>query len=76
MDSRVRDALKVMKDFVAHGARRLVELFKWRWSVERLFSHGKEWLMLDDLRVRGLEKVFIYVILAFTAKLAVALATV
>jgi len=34
-DSRVRDALKVGKDFVARGARRLAELFNKRWSVER-----------------------------------------
>jgi hypothetical protein len=53
-----------------------VELFRKRWSVERLFSRAKEWLMLDGLRVRGLEQVFIHVALAFTAILSVALTTV
>jgi len=75
-DSRVRDALQVGKDFVTHGARRLVDLFRKRWSVERLFSRAKEWLLLDGLRVRGLEQVFIHVALAFTAMLVVALAAV
>jgi len=75
-DSKVRDALKVGRDFVVHGARRLVGLFNRRWSVERLFSRAKEWLMLDGLRVRGLEQVSIHVALAFTAMLAVALAAV
>jgi len=75
-DSRVRDVLHVGKDFIVHGARRLVELFRKRWSVERLFSRAKEWLMLDGLRVRVLKQVFIHVALAFTAMLAVALAAV
>jgi hypothetical protein len=75
-DSRFRDALQVGKDFVTHGARRLVDLFRKRWSVERLFSRAKEWLLLDGLRVRGLEQVFIHVALAFTAMLVVALAAV
>jgi transposase len=75
-DSRVRDALKVGKDFVVRGARRLVDLFSKRWSVERLFSRAKEWLMLDGLRVRGLEQVFIHACLCFTAMLAVGLAAV
>ena len=55
-DSRVKEALRVGKDFVVRGARRLAELFNKRWSVERLFSRAKEWLMLDGLRVRGLEQ--------------------
>ena len=75
-DSRVKEALRVGKDFVVHGARKLVELFKGRWSVERLFSRAKEWLMLDDLKFRGLEQASIHVCLSFTAMLAVALAAV
>ena len=75
-DSRVKDALRVGRDFVTRGARRLVELFKGRWSVERLFSRAKEWLMLDDLKFRGLEQAFIHVCLSFIAMLAVALAAV
>jgi len=54
-DSRVKDALRVGKDFVTRGTRRLVELFKGRWSVERLFGRAKEWLLLGCLRLRGLE---------------------
>jgi len=72
-DSRVRDALRVGKDFVVRGANRLVELFKRRMSVERLFSRAKEWLMLGSLRVRGLEQVCIHASLSLTAMLAVAL---
>ena len=75
-DSRVKDALKVGRDFVARGARRLVELFRGRWSVERLFSRAKEWLLLGCLRLRGLEQVAIHAALSFTAMLAVALAAV
>ena len=45
-DSKVKDTLKVGKDLVTRGARRLVELFKRRWSVERLFARAKEWLLL------------------------------
>jgi transposase len=71
-DSRVRDALRVGRDFVARGARRLVELFKGRWSVERLFSRAKEWLLLGCLRLRGLEQVSIHACLCFTSMLAVA----
>ena len=41
-DSRVKGALRVGRDFVTRGARRLVELFKGRWSVERLFGRAKE----------------------------------
>ena len=75
-DSRVREALRVGKDFVVRGAKRLVELFRKRWSIERLFSRAKEWLMLGGLRVRGLEQVSIHTTLSFTAMLAVALTAV
>jgi transposase len=75
-DSRLRDTLRVGKDFVVRGARRLVELFRGRWSVERLFSHAKEWLMLGSLRLRGLEQVGIHTCLCFTAMLVVALAAI
>ena len=75
-ESRVKNALRVGRDFVTRGARRLVELFKGRWSVERLFSRAKEWLLLGCLKLRGLEQVFIHACLCFTAMLAVALAAV
>ena len=75
-DSRVKEALRVGKDFVVRGARRLVELFKRRMSVERLFSRAKEWLMLGSLRVRGLEQVYIHAALSLTAMLAVALTAI
>ena len=75
-DSRLRDALRVGKDFVVRGARRLVELFRKRWSVERLLGKAKEWLMLGSLRLRGLEQASIHADLAFTAMLSVALAAV
>ena len=75
-DSKVKDALKVGRDFVTRGARRLVELFKGRWSVERRFSRAKEWLLLGCLKLRGLEQVAIHACLSFTAMLAVALAAV
>ena len=75
-DSKVKDALKVGRDFVTRGARRLVDLFKGRWSVERLFSRAKEWLLLGCLKLRGLEQVAIHACLSFTAMLAVALAAV
>lgn len=75
-DSRVKEALRVGKDFVSRGARRLVELFRKRWSVERLFSRAKEWLMLGSLRVRGLEQVAIHAALSLTAMLAVALTAI
>jgi len=71
-DSRVKDALKVGKDFVTRGAQRLVALFRGRWSVERLFGRAKEWLLLGCLRLRGLEQVTIHACLSFTAMLAVA----
>jgi transposase len=75
-DSRVKEALRVGKDFVVRGAHRLVELFKRRMSVERLFSRAKEWLLLGSLRVRGVEQVVIHAALSLTAMLAVALTAV
>jgi hypothetical protein len=75
-DSRVKDALRVGRDFVATGMKRLVRLFKKRWSVERLFGRAKEWLLLDGLRVRGLGQVTIHVALSLVSMLAVALAAV
>jgi hypothetical protein len=57
-DSRVKEALRVGRDFVAQGARSLVELFRRRWSIERLFGRAKEWLLLDGLRVRLLQSLF------------------
>ena len=75
-DSKVKDALKVGRDFVTRGAQRLVELFRSRWSVERLFGRAKEWLLLGCLKLRGLEQVAIHTCLCFTAMLAVAHAAV
>jgi transposase len=75
-DSRVRVALRVGRDFVARGVRRLVGLFRKRWSIERLFGRAKEWLLLDGLRVRGLAQVSIHVALSLAAMLAVACAAV
>jgi len=75
-DSRLRDAFMVGYDFVAKGARRIVELFQKRWSIERLFGRAKEWLLLDGLRVRGLAQVRIHVSLSLISMLAVALSAV
>ena len=74
--SRVKNGLKVGKDFIARGVKRLVKLFRKRVSVERMFGRAKEWLLLDHLRVRGLEQAFIHVCLSFSAMLAVALTAV
>jgi hypothetical protein len=74
--SRIKNGLKVGRDFVVHGAKRLVNLFRKRVSVERLFGRAKEWLLLDHLRVRGLEQAFIHACLSFSAMLVVALAAV
>ena len=41
-DSRVKEALRVGRNFVAHGLKRLVGLFRKRWSIERLFGRAKE----------------------------------
>jgi len=61
--------LKVGRDFVVHGVKRLVNLFRKRVSIERVFSRAKEWLLLDHLRVRGLEQAFIHACLSFSAML-------
>jgi len=74
--SKIKNALKVGRDFVVHGVKRLVNLFKKRVSIERVFSRAKEWLLLDHLRVRGLEQAFIHACLTFSAMLAVALTAV
>jgi hypothetical protein len=74
--SRIKRALKVGKDFVVHGVKRLVKLFRKRVSVERVFSRAKEWLLLDHLRVKGLEQAFIHACLSFSAMLVVALTAV
>ena len=74
--SKIKNGLKVGRDLVVHGAKRLVNLFRKRVSVERLFGRAKEWLLLDHLRVRGLEQAFIHACLSFSAMLVVALAAV
>jgi transposase len=71
--SRIRKVLRVGHDFVVRGVKRLVNLFRKRVCIERVFSRAKEWLLLDHLRVRGLEQVFIHVCLSFSAMLIVAL---
>jgi len=75
-DSIVKEALRVGRDFVTRGAKRVVELFRKRWSIERLFGRAKEWLLLDSLRVRGLTQVAIHVSLSLISMLAVALSAV
>jgi len=70
--SRIKSGLKVGRDFVVHGTKRLVNLFRKRVSIERVFGRAKEWLLLDHLRVRGLEQAFIHVCLSFSAMLIVA----
>ena len=75
-DSRVRKALKVGRDFVAKGSRRVVRLFRKRWGIERLFGRAKNWLMLDRLRVRGLAMVVIHVSLSLISMLAIAVTAV
>jgi len=74
--SRIRDAFRVGKDFIVRGVKRLVRLFQKRVSIERVFSRAKEWLLLDHLRVRGLEQAFIHACLCFSAMLVVALTAV
>jgi len=71
--SRIKHALKVGRDFVVHGVKRLVRLFRKRVCIERVFGRAKEWLLLDHLRVRGLEQAFIHACLSFSAMLVVAL---
>jgi transposase len=71
--SGIKSALRVGYDFVVRGARRMVRLFRERVCIERVFSRAKEWLLLDTLRVRGLEQAFIHACLSFSAMLTVAL---
>ena len=54
----------------------MVNLFRKRVSIERVFSRAKEWLLLDHLRVRGLEQVFIHACLTFSTMLTVALTAI
>lgn len=75
-DSRLKDALQVGRDFIIRGTSRLVDLFRRRMSIERLFSRAKEWLMLSSLRVRGLKQVTIHVALSLTAMLAIAMTAI
>lgn len=75
-DSRARRALRVGRGFVAKGAKRVVRLFRKRWSIERLFGRAKNWLLLDGLRVRGLAQVGIHVSLSLISMLAVAVTAV
>ena len=75
-NSKIKHALKVGCDFVVYGAKRLVNLFRKRVSVERVFSRAKEWLLLNHLRVRGLKHAFIHACLSFLAMLTVALTAV
>ena len=74
--SKIRNALKVGKDFVVRGVKRLVNLFRKRVCIERVFSRAKEWLLLDHLRVKGLEQAFIHACLSFSAMLTIALTAV
>jgi uncharacterized protein (DUF2126 family) len=74
--SRIKNALKVGRDFMTHGVKRLVNLFRKRVCIERVFSRAKEWLLLDHLRFRGLEQSFIHACLSFSAMLVVALTAV
>ena len=74
--SRIKSGLKVGRDFVVHGVKRLVNLFRKRVCIERVFSRAKEWLLLDHLRVRGLEQAFIHACLSFSAMLTIALTAV
>lgn len=71
--SKIKHTLRVGYDFVVHGAKRLVNLFRKRVCVERVFSRAKEWLLLDYLRARGLEQAFIHACLSFTTMITVAL---
>ena len=74
--SRIKNTLRVGCDFVVQGVKRLVNLFRKRVSIERVFSRAKEWLLLDHLRFRGLEQAFIHACLSFSAMLTVALTAV
>ena len=72
----MRRALRVGRDFVAKGSRRVVRLFRKRWGIERMFGRAKNWLMLDGLCVRGLTEVVIHVSLSLISMLAVAVTAV
>ena len=74
--SKIRKALRVGRDFIVHGVKRLVRLFRKRVCIERVFSRAKEWLLLDHLRVRGLEQAFIHACLSFSAMLTIALTAI
>ena len=74
--SKIKNTLRVGRDFAVRGVKRLVNLFRKRVSIERVFSRVKEWLLLDHLRVRGLEQAFIHACLSFSAMLTVALTAV
>jgi transposase len=74
--SKVKNGLKVSKDFITRGVKRLVNLFRKRVSVERMFGRAKEWLLLDHLRVRGLEQAFIHACISFSAMLVIALTAI
>jgi len=74
--SRIKKVLKVGRDFVVRGVKRLVNIFRKRVSIERVFSRAKEWLLLNHLRVKGLEQAFIHACLSFSAMLAVAVTAV
>jgi len=71
--SKIKNGLKVGKDFITRGVKRLVNIFKKRVSVERMFGRAKEWLLLDNLRGRGVEQAFINACLSFSAMLTIAL---
>lgn len=74
--SKIRNALRVGCNFVVHGVKRLVNLYRKRVCIERVFSRAKEWLLLNHLRVKGLEQAFIHACLSFSAMLVVALTAV
>ena len=54
----------------------MVNIFRKRVSIERVFSRAKELLLLDNLRVRGPEQAFIHGCLTFSAMLTVALTAI
>lgn len=74
--SKLKRALRVGQDFIVRGVKRLVKLFRRRVCIERVFSRAKEWLLLDHLRVKGLEQAFIHASLSFTAMLTIALTAI
>ena len=74
--NKIKNALRIGKDFIVKGAKRLVQLFKKRVSIERVFARAKEWLLLDHLRVRGLEQAFIHTSLSYTAMTTIALTAI